>query len=142
MLATVKMSLEESKAKQRRRQPKNEKLWTEHVGEFTDGKRTGWGTSMSKHGDIYNGFFMNDRMHGRGTYWFKSMRGSVFYVGEFLENNFHGLGKLLYDDGSTYLGSFVNNSLSSKSAELTFANGDRYKGEVQMSKRNGQGEYW
>ena len=49
---------------------------------------------------------------------------------------------MLFQDGSTYLGSFVNNSMSSKRAVMAFANGDKYKGEIAMSKRNGMGEYW
>lgn len=81
-------------------------------------------------------------MHGRGTYWFFNVTNSVFYVGEFSDNNFQGLGKMLFSDGSTYLGSFINNSMSSKRAVMAFANGDKYKGEISMSKRNGLGEYW
>lgn len=49
---------------------------------------------------------------------------------------------MLFKDGSTYLGSFVNNSMSSKRAVMAYANGDKYKGEIAMSKRNGMGEYW
>lgn len=80
-------------------------------------------------------------MHGRGTYWFANVTNSVFYVGEFSDNNFQGLGKMVFSDGTTYYGSFVNNSMSSKRAVMHFANGEKYKGEIQMSKRNGQGEY-
>ena len=112
------------------------------MGEFSEGKRTGWGTSMFKTSDLYNGFFQNDKMQGRGSYWFATVTNSVFYVGEFNDNNFQGLGKMIFSDGSTYLGSFVNNSMSSKRAVMMFANGEKYKGEMQMSKRHGQGEYW
>ena len=49
---------------------------------------------------------------------------------------------MIFSDGSAYWGSFVNNSMSSKRAVMTFANGDKYKGEMEMSKRHGQGEYW
>ena len=72
-------------------------------------------------------------MHGRGTYWFESPKKSVFYVGEFYDNSFQGLGKMIFNDGSTYLGSFVNNSLSSKRAVIQYANGEKYKGEIEMS---------
>ena len=76
-------------------------------------------------------------MQGRGTYWFAKVTNSIFYVGEFIENNFHGLGKMVFQDGSTYYGSFVNNSMVSKRAVMTFANGEKYKGEMEMSKRHG-----
>ena len=49
---------------------------------------------------------------------------------------------MIFQDGSTYYGSFVNNSMSSKRAVMSFANGEKYKGEMEMSKRHGQGEYW
>ena len=49
---------------------------------------------------------------------------------------------MIFSDGTTYYGSFVNNSMSSKRAVMHFTNGDKYKGEIQMSKRNGQGEYF
>lgn len=81
-------------------------------------------------------------MHGRGSYWFATVTSSIFYVGEFFEGNFQGLGKMIFADGSSYYGSFVNNSMSSKRAVMNFANGEKYKGEMQMSKRHGQGEYW
>ena len=88
MLKAVRMTLEESKAKRKRRVPKAQNIWMEHCGEFTAGKRTGWGTSVFKNSDMYNGFFVNDRMHGRGTYWFYNVTNSAFYVGEFFENTF------------------------------------------------------
>ena len=130
VLKAVRMTIEESKAKRKRRLPKNQKLWVEHLGEFEGGKRTGWGTCMFKTNDLYNGFFKNDKMHGRGTYWFADASKSIFYVGEFNDNNFQGLGKMIFSDGSTYLGSFVNNSMSSKRAVMLFANGEKYKGEM------------
>ena len=117
-------------------------MWVEHVGEFEAGKRSGWGTSMFKSSDKFSGFFSADKMQGRGTYWFFNVTNSVFYVGEFADNCFSGLGKMLFSDGSTYLGSFVNNSMNSKRAVMAFANGDKYKGEMSQSKRNGLGEYW
>ena len=136
------MTVDEAQAKRKRRLTKSQQLWMAHVGEFTNGKRTGWGTSMLKTSDVYNGFFVNDKMHGRGSYWFHNVTNSIFYVGELHENNFQGLGKMVFQDGSTYYGSFINNSMSSKRAVMSFANGEKYKGEMEMSKRHGLGEYW
>ena len=114
----------------------------EHCGEFDAGRRTGWGTCMFKSSDVYNGFFVNDKAHGRGSYWFANNVGSVrnstiFYVGEFVEGNFQGLGKMVFADGTVYHGSLVNNSMSSKRAVVNYANGDKYKGEMAMSQRSG-----
>ena len=142
VLKNVKMTIEASAAKRKRRLPKSQKLWVQHVGQFENGKRSGWGSSMFKSGDKYAGFFNNDKMQGRGTYWFFNVTNSVHYVGEFIDNNFQGLGKMLFKDGSTYLGTFINNSMSSKRAVMAFANGDKFKGEIAQSKRNGFGEYW
>ena len=88
VLKAVKMTVDEAKAKRKRRLPKSQKLWVEYIGEFDQGKRTGWGSCMFKSSDIYNGYFQNDKMLGRGTYWFCNPTNSVFYVGEFYENSF------------------------------------------------------
>lgn len=57
VLKVIKMTVEESKAKKKRRQPKSAKLWIEYLGEFSEGKRSGWGTCCFKSQDVYNGFF-------------------------------------------------------------------------------------
>ena len=59
--------------------------------------------------DQYSGFFQNDKMHGRGQYWFSQSENSVMHVGEYFENTFQGLGKMVFSDGSTHYGSFTNN---------------------------------
>ena len=48
---------------------------------------------------------------------------------------------MVFSDGSTYYGSFTNNQLASTKAVLTFANGDKYKGCIQASRRHGEGQY-
>lgn len=69
-------------------------------------------------------------MQGRGQYWFSQSGQSILYCGEFFENAFQGLGKMIFTDGSTYYGSFTNNTLASTRAVMTFSNGDKYKGEI------------
>ena len=49
---------------------------------------------------------------------------------------------MIFADGSTYYGSFTNNSLASTRAVMTFSNGDKYKGGIQANKRHGDGTYW
>ena len=63
------------------------------------------------------------------------------YCGEFFENTFQGLGKMIFADGSTYYGSSTNNALASTRAVMNFSNGDKYKGEIQLNKRHGDGIY-
>ena len=92
---------------------------------------------MYKSGDQYSGFFMLDRMHGRGQYWFSGNKRSVLYVGEMADNCFQGLGKMIFVDDTVYYGSFVNNQMSSNRAVINYGNGDKYKGEVLQSKRYG-----
>ena len=49
---------------------------------------------------------------------------------------------MVFTDGSTYYGSFTNNQLASTRAVMNFANGDKYKGYIQASRRHGEGEYF
>lgn len=54
----------------------------------------------------YEGDWVDDQMHGEGTYKFTS--GNV-YSGNWVKGTMHGFGKMVYSDGSTYEGNWHNN---------------------------------
>jgi len=59
---------------------------------------------------------VNDRMEGRGKYWYfkqTQTQNSILFVGEIRDNCFNGLGKMVFNCSTSYSGSFVNNMLSS-----------------------------
>lgn len=87
---------------------------------------------------------MQDRMEGRGKYWYfrqTQPTNSILFVGEMKDNCFNGLGKMVLNCGTSYSGSFVNSQLSSQRAVIVFSNGDKYKGPILGGCRNGLGLY-
>ena len=57
VMKSINMTVEESKAKRKRRIPKSQKIWNQFTGEFKSGKRVGWGVCIYKSMDQYSGFF-------------------------------------------------------------------------------------
>ena len=57
----------------------------------------------------YDGDWVDDQMHGQGTYKFTS--GNE-YTGEFDKGVMHGFGKMNYADGSSYEGQWKGNLMS------------------------------
>ena len=87
-------------------------------------------------GNVYEGFFKNDKRHGKGTYIYKSgtnLSGS-FYEG------LPSFGTETYVGKSKYTGSF---SKWKRSGQGTYSwkNGDKHIGQWKDGKRNGQGTY-
>mmetsp|Transcript_541 Transcript_541/g.1053 ORF Transcript_541/g.1053 Transcript_541/m.1053 type:complete len:94 (+) Transcript_541:197-478(+) len=54
----------------------------------------------------YDGDWVNDQMHGYGSYLFTS---GNFYVGNWENGIMEGLGKMEYADGSSYEGNWKGN---------------------------------
>jgi len=59
-----------------------------YEGDWVDGKKTGKGVYTWARGTRYEGAFLNDMMHGYGTYY--ASNGSVLYKGRWENNNFTG----------------------------------------------------
>lgn len=120
----------------------------------------GTGTLDYKDGDKYIGEFINDKLHGVGTYEFSD---SSYYSGDFknnilygqgiytnttgdkFEGQFNGLdyceGNISYTNGDYYKGCFKY-LLKVGNGELIYASGEKYKGEFKNDKACGHGTYY
>lgn len=68
--------------------------------------KKGRGTFFFKNGEVYEGFWNNNKKEGVGTYNY--INGERYY-GEWKDNKKHGKGILNYQDGSRFIGQFKNN---------------------------------
>lgn len=90
-------------------------------------------------GDRYEGGFLNNYLHGKGTYYFladNAFKGAI-YEGEYWNGKRHGYGRLTFK-GETYVGEFQRNGFHGKGT-YTWPNGDKYVGQFRNDKKNGQG---
>ena len=71
----------------------------------------------------YDGDWVDDQMHGQGTYKFTS--GNE-YTGDFENGVMNGYGKMVYADGSSYEGDWQNNLMS---GEGLYIDSDKIKWE-------------
>jgi len=77
-------------------------------------QKEGRGVMLFVNGDLYNGEWHDNKMHGRGTYYF-NMENCI-YSGEFKEGELTGRGFIFYSDSQ-----------------------DFYMGEVQKGRYHGKG---
>lgn len=109
-----------------------------YLGELDqEGKRQGYGTISYFNGDSYEGFWENDKPHGKGIYKWK-IGGT--YEGDFLDGQLHGFGKRIYSSGNVYAGQFEYGKKKGK-GEMYFANGDFYEGDWDDDDLHGEGTY-
>ena len=74
------------------------------------------GKVFFKNGERYDGYFVNNKMHGFGTYYFPT--GNSF-TGTFSNGKFDGTGKYFYDNGLiTEIITYKNNEIISKSKKI------------------------
>ena len=86
---------------------------------------------------IYEGFFKNNKMEGRGRLF--CIDGFV-YDGEFVNNLFTGFGTLISLDGVIYKGNWLNDKQQGYGEE-TYIDGSYYKGFFINGKKNGKGKF-
>lgn len=129
-----------------------------YTGEFSKSKRSGEGTFNWANGDSYTGTWENDKMT-QGTYTFadgKIFNGTfnenTFVAGEYsmtgnaLKNTGFTSFKCQYNKGTissyvfTYKGLTYSGSWTG-TADITYANGDKFSGSVTNGVPNGDGTY-
>jgi len=75
-------------------------------GEFKENKMFFGKYTWSDNGNIYEGSFLNNKMHGRGKYIWKD-NGNV-YEGEYREGKKHGVGVIKENEKIVYEGEFLD----------------------------------
>lgn len=108
-----------------------------YTGNRLDGKKTGVGTYVWNNGDIYEGEFKDDLMHGTGKLYIVE---NGTYEGEFVEGKKSGEGTFNFINGDTYKGTWLNDKMEGQ-GKYTFANGDVYIGSFSNNMFNGYGTY-
>jgi hypothetical protein len=102
----------------------------DYEGEWVDDKWHGKGTLNLKSGDKYVGDFKNDMRNGHGKYTWSENNPDLGkdYIGDFRDNNYHGYGTLQFKNGDKYQGQFIDGNKHGFGVYY-YANGDRYEGE-------------
>jgi len=109
-----------------------------YLGELDDdGRRSGYGKITHFNGDTYEGYWEDDKPHGKGVYNWKDWGR---YEGDFNKGAISGNGKRIYSSGNVYIGEFTNGKKQGR-GELRFKNGDIYEGEFDEEDFHGKGRY-
>ena len=130
------------------------------LGEWRNGKFTGWGRETRRSGKVYEGKYIDGLIQGKGI--LKNNKG-VSYVGDFKNSKRHGKGildthKVHYEgefkddklcgkgritfklEGHVYEGEFDNNEINGFGT-FKWKNGDSYTGNMLNGKMHGNGKY-
>eukprot|EP01004_Peranema_trichophorum_P002260 NODE_1333_length_2007_cov_63.397028_g1127_i0.p1 GENE.NODE_1333_length_2007_cov_63.397028_g1127_i0~~NODE_1333_length_2007_cov_63.397028_g1127_i0.p1 ORF type:complete len:630 (+),score=115.59 NODE_1333_length_2007_cov_63.397028_g1127_i0:256-1890(+) len=86
-------------------------------------------------GDSYDGEWMNEMMHGKGTYRYTN---GDWYEGQYELHQKHGYGTFVYADGMSYQGHYVRGAKCGKGTTI-YPNGDSYVGDFKDNEFNGNG---
>lgn len=113
-------------------------LGLEYEGEWLNNMRHGRGTETWKDGRSFSGEFLEDFKH----YGEFSFPDGTNYNGSFLKNEFSGFGVLSSPGKYHYSGGFMD-GLKHGKGKITFDNGDYYDGDFYKGKKHGKGIfYW
>ena len=110
---------------------------SQKLGTFYNDEFVGWNTYINYEGVLYVGYFIHDRLNGKGLKYISE--NDHIYKGDFVDNMRHGYGKD-YRKTSKYEGEFLFDKKCGK-GEIILNTGDIYKGEFKNNKINGFGHY-
>ena len=94
----------------------------------------GYGKFQNPH-SIYEGYFLNGKMHGKGTNTWTDGRK---YIGDWLNGERNGKGTMSYADGSKYTGDWINSKKKGKGT-MSFPDGRKYTGDWLNGNAHGKG---
>ena len=107
-------------------------------GDWSEGKRNGFGTLSKLDKKIYVGGWKEDMRDGKGMNYYSD---SEFYDGEWACGKRCGWGKMTFKDGSTYEGEWRDDKQNGQGL-LQLANGNHFEGEFHDGKKNGHGSFF
>lgn len=107
-------------------------------GEYSNGKKHGLGKLTYPNGDVYQGQFKENKLHGEGTYVYKKT-GDI-YSGTWVEGVKSGQGSYQFGaDHSVLKGSWVNGTITT--GQWLFTDGTIYTGSFLRGKPVGPGSF-
>lgn len=109
----------------------------DYNGEFKNGKFEGFGKIVYRNKDTYEGEFIANEYHGKGT--FVSFDSKETFKGTF-ENHAFKKGLYIYKDGNTYDGDWKDGLPSGNGTFTWKKTGDVYTGDFLSGEPNGQGK--
>ncbi|CAD8131733.1 unnamed protein product [Paramecium octaurelia] len=110
-----------------------------YMGQWSDGKRHGFGKQLYPFGSIYEGEWYNDQQQGYGR---MVLPNGDYYEGEWRSDKAWGTGKYVTIDGTTYNGEWVDDKQHGKGVE-EWKNGQKYEGNYLNGQKTGYGVfYW
>lgn len=79
----------------------------------------GYGKMERANGDIYEGYFLSNKFHGKGTFSFVrgDPQGRTEYVGSFESGLMHGIGQLFWSNGDSCIGAWYFGKLQKGQGE-------------------------
>ena len=82
----------------------------EYKGRFKNGMKDGKGKIEQEWDNglkvVYDGDWVRNKKHGKGSYFARGKDGKVSYTGDWVEGKKHGYAEVTYADGSKYKGYF------------------------------------
>mmetsp|Transcript_15842 Transcript_15842/g.23850 ORF Transcript_15842/g.23850 Transcript_15842/m.23850 type:complete len:231 (-) Transcript_15842:87-779(-) len=109
-----------------------------YEGNYKDGARNGVGKMTYPNGDIYEGEWLDNKMHGEGTYIYKKT-GDI-YSGSWAANAKNGEGRYEFGgDSSVLVGHWQNGQINKGTWELKGAG--KYDGEFKLGRPIGDGRF-
>ncbi len=113
-----------------------------YTGELANGLPHGQGHMTWINGDVYQGEFKDNALHGKGEtkYAPSTLHNWQRYNGEYVNNEPNGEGHLTRTNGEVDHGQFKNGRLDGKGSR-NFPNGESYEGMFQEGSYCGQGIY-
>ena len=108
-----------------------------YEGNFVDGRREGVGLMRFKNGDVYEGEFLNNLMHGEGSYTYA--KSNDIYSGSFYAGKKHGRGRYEYFKDSSILNQWEDGTVTT--VKWHMKNAGSYEGELKRGTPVGPGGY-
>ncbi|MBO5767415.1 MAG: hypothetical protein J6R49_02710, partial [Clostridia bacterium] len=106
-------------------------------GEFVFNYRNGRGTLYYKNGDVYDGEFSHDALHGQGKYIYNEVDSREFFEGIFKNGSMRS-GRLVYRSGSEYIGTWDANGMNGYGIAIWKNRFGRYWNKYEGYFKNGE----
>lgn len=111
---------------------------TTYEGGWVMGEQTGFAKQTCEDGSKYQGEFKAGRRHGEGSVSKKD--GTLIYRGQFCEDRINGRGEYYFGDNRTYRGDFINGSIHGR-GHMEWPDGSIYDGHYARDQRHGEGTF-